>query len=54
MVPSGADQKVVIEAFPGPGVLTRALLRLPKQRIKNLIVIEHDVRCLQYLEVRAA
>ncbi|GJJ06511.1 hypothetical protein Clacol_000703 [Clathrus columnatus] len=32
--------KVVVEAYPGPGVLTRALLQLPPGRIRKLIVLE--------------
>ncbi|KAG8213823.1 hypothetical protein J3R82DRAFT_10538 [Butyriboletus roseoflavus] len=40
-VPAGAKDKVVIEAFPGPGILTRALLQLPRERIRKIIVLEN-------------
>ncbi|KAF9038289.1 S-adenosyl-L-methionine-dependent methyltransferase [Hymenopellis radicata] len=39
-VPAGSKDKIVIEAYPGPGQLTRALLALPRSRIKKLIVLE--------------
>ncbi|KJA20076.1 hypothetical protein HYPSUDRAFT_43714 [Hypholoma sublateritium FD-334 SS-4] len=39
-VPEGSRDKVVIEANPGPGLLSRALLALPKERIKKLILLE--------------
>ncbi|KAF8577315.1 S-adenosyl-L-methionine-dependent methyltransferase [Ramaria rubella] len=32
--------KVIIEAFPGPGALTRALLELPPSRMRKLVVLE--------------
>ncbi|PBK95639.1 S-adenosyl-L-methionine-dependent methyltransferase [Armillaria gallica] len=48
-VPEGSKDKVIIEAFPGPGQLTRALLALPKERIKKLIVLETHDDYLQYL-----
>ncbi|KAF8481486.1 S-adenosyl-L-methionine-dependent methyltransferase [Gautieria morchelliformis] len=37
---TGGIGKVVVEAFPGPGALTRALLELPTSRIRKLIVLE--------------
>ncbi|KAF8422787.1 S-adenosyl-L-methionine-dependent methyltransferase [Boletus edulis BED1] len=43
-VPAGTKDKVIIEAFPGPGVLTRALLQLPRERIRKIIVLE-DSEC---------
>ncbi|KAG7091060.1 hypothetical protein E1B28_010117 [Marasmius oreades] len=49
-VPDGVKGKVIIETFPGPGQLTRALLRLPKERIERLIVLEEDPWFLNYLE----
>ncbi|KAF9448220.1 S-adenosyl-L-methionine-dependent methyltransferase [Macrolepiota fuliginosa MF-IS2] len=52
-VPQGSENKIVLEAFPGPGVLTRALLDLPKERIKRLIVMEDNAqfyKCLKPLE----
>ncbi|KAI0087972.1 S-adenosyl-L-methionine-dependent methyltransferase [Irpex rosettiformis] len=40
--------KVVIEAFPGPGALSRALLELDSSRIRKLIILEDNE---QYLEI---
>ncbi|KAG6861468.1 hypothetical protein C0995_016247 [Termitomyces sp. Mi166 len=48
-VPEGSRDKVVIEAYPGPGQLTRALLDLPKERIKKLIVLENWSHYLDWL-----
>ncbi|KIM78942.1 hypothetical protein PILCRDRAFT_75087 [Piloderma croceum F 1598] len=49
-VPAGSRDKVIIEAFPGPGALTRALLALPKSRIRKLIVIDDHKPYLEYLQ----
>ncbi|KAF8893372.1 hypothetical protein BD779DRAFT_1505842 [Infundibulicybe gibba] len=49
-VPDGSRDKVVIEAFPGPGQLTRALLGLPEGRIKRLIVMEDYGPYFEYLK----
>ncbi|KXN90833.1 Dimethyladenosine transferase 1, mitochondrial [Leucoagaricus sp. SymC.cos] len=49
-VPEGSKDRIVVEAFPGPGVLTRALLDLPKDRIKKLIVLEDYDRYYNYLQ----
>ncbi|KAJ7680301.1 ribosomal RNA adenine dimethylase-domain-containing protein [Mycena polygramma] len=49
-VPAGSSEKVVIEIYPGPGQLTRALLALPKTRIKKLIVLEQADVYLKYLK----
>ncbi|KIJ67701.1 hypothetical protein HYDPIDRAFT_126002 [Hydnomerulius pinastri MD-312] len=48
-VPAGTKDKVIIEAFPGPGVLTRALMKLPKERIRKIIVLETADCFLDYL-----
>ncbi|KAK2467873.1 hypothetical protein APHAL10511_000168 [Amanita phalloides] len=48
-VPKGSRDKVIIEAYPGPGQLTRALLDLPKERIKKIIVLEDYKNYLDYL-----
>ncbi|KAF7971210.1 hypothetical protein HWV62_21606 [Athelia sp. TMB] len=48
-VPAGSKNKVIIEAFPGPGALTRALLALPKSRIRKIIVIEDQEAYLDWL-----
>ncbi|KAG9312882.1 S-adenosyl-L-methionine-dependent methyltransferase [Chiua virens] len=48
-VPPGTKDKVIIEAFPGPGLLTRALLQLPKERIRKIIVLENAECFLQSL-----
>ncbi|KAJ7287554.1 S-adenosyl-L-methionine-dependent methyltransferase [Mycena rebaudengoi] len=45
-----AVAKTIIEIFPGPGQLTRALLNLPKKRIEKLIVLEHVPEYLKYLK----
>ncbi|EGO25841.1 hypothetical protein SERLADRAFT_369203 [Serpula lacrymans var. lacrymans S7.9] len=49
-VPASAKDKVVIEAFPGPGALTRALMQLPKGRIRKIIVLEDHEPYLEYLK----
>ncbi|KAJ7703220.1 S-adenosyl-L-methionine-dependent methyltransferase, partial [Mycena rosella] len=49
-VPAGSKDKVVIEIFPGPGQLTRALLGLPRDRINKLIVLESAEVYLKYLK----
>ncbi|KAG6885163.1 hypothetical protein C0993_005403 [Termitomyces sp. T159_Od127] len=48
-VPEGSQDKIIVEAYPGPGQLTRALLALPKERIKKLIVIENWEPYLEWL-----
>ncbi|KAF9071676.1 S-adenosyl-L-methionine-dependent methyltransferase [Rhodocollybia butyracea] len=48
-VPEGSKDKVIVEAFPGPGQLTRSLLALPKERIKKLIILEQEPKYLDYL-----
>ncbi|KAL4078519.1 S-adenosyl-L-methionine-dependent methyltransferase [Scleroderma yunnanense] len=48
-VPAGCRDKVIVEAFPGPGVLTRALMDLPKERIRKIIVLEHLEPYLDFL-----
>ncbi|KAJ7783157.1 S-adenosyl-L-methionine-dependent methyltransferase [Mycena metata] len=49
-IPETSRDKTVIEIFPGPGQLTRALLNLPRSRIKKLIVLEHADVFLKYLK----
>ncbi|TCD67450.1 Mitochondrial transcription factor 1 [Steccherinum ochraceum] len=41
--------KIIIEAFPGPGQLSRALLRLPSSHISKLIILEDHPAYLEYL-----
>ncbi|KIJ18865.1 hypothetical protein PAXINDRAFT_109253 [Paxillus involutus ATCC 200175] len=48
-VPAGSKDKVIVEAFPGPGVLTRALMQLPKERIRKIIVLESSECFLDFL-----
>ncbi|KAG0700711.1 S-adenosyl-L-methionine-dependent methyltransferase, partial [Suillus ampliporus] len=48
-VPSGSRNKVIIEAYPGPGALTRALMQLPKERIRKIIVLEDAEQYLNFL-----
>ncbi|KAH0827612.1 S-adenosyl-L-methionine-dependent methyltransferase [Lanmaoa asiatica] len=50
-VPAGTRDKVVIEAFPGSGILTRALLQLPRERIRKIIVLENAECFLDSLRV---
>ncbi|KAI0812800.1 S-adenosyl-L-methionine-dependent methyltransferase [Irpex lacteus] len=47
-IAAGSD-KIVIEAFPGPGALSRALLELGPSRIRKLIILEDSEQYLQYL-----
>ncbi len=42
---------ILTDCRVGPGQLTRALLALPKERIKKLIVLETHDDYLQYLRV---
>ncbi|KAG6865520.1 hypothetical protein C0991_001841 [Blastosporella zonata] len=49
-VPEGSQGKVIVEAYPGPGQLTRALLNLPKERIRKLIILENWAPYLEYLK----
>ncbi|KAL5523855.1 hypothetical protein ACEPAG_8028 [Sanghuangporus baumii] len=44
------DGKIVIEAFPGAGCLTRSLMKLSKKKIKKLIVLEDGEPYLPYLK----
>ncbi|KIM45436.1 hypothetical protein M413DRAFT_442113 [Hebeloma cylindrosporum] len=41
-VPEGSKDMTVIEISAGPGQLTRSLLRLPKERIKKMVVLENN------------
>ncbi|KAI0035850.1 S-adenosyl-L-methionine-dependent methyltransferase [Vararia minispora EC-137] len=43
------EPKIVIEAFPGPGQLSRALLTLPPSKLKKLIILESYGPYLDYL-----
>ncbi|CAE7205368.1 unnamed protein product [Rhizoctonia solani] len=40
------EGRVVIEAFPGPGGVTRALLELPRSEVKRVIVLEEELKFL--------
>ncbi|KAI0793202.1 S-adenosyl-L-methionine-dependent methyltransferase [Abortiporus biennis] len=44
------DDKIIIEAFPGPGILSRAFLELPKHKVRKLIILEDDEEFLKFLE----
>ncbi|KAG8899778.1 Mitochondrial transcription factor 1 [Tulasnella sp. 417] len=46
--------KVVLETYPGPGVLTRALLTLPRTALKKLIICEYGKTFHPDLEALAA
>ncbi|KAL1942687.1 hypothetical protein VTO73DRAFT_4927 [Trametes versicolor] len=42
--------KIVIEAFPGPGALSRAMLELPSSELRKLIILEDDEQYLEALK----
>ncbi|CAE6450957.1 unnamed protein product [Rhizoctonia solani] len=44
------DGRVIIEAFPGPGGVTRALLELPRSEVKRVIVLEEELKFLPALK----
>ncbi|KAG8715476.1 Mitochondrial transcription factor 1 [Ceratobasidium sp. 395] len=44
------EGRVVIEAFPGPGAVTRALLELPRSEVKRVIVLEEELKYLKFLK----
>ncbi|KAI9461235.1 S-adenosyl-L-methionine-dependent methyltransferase [Lactarius psammicola] len=46
---STGNPKVVIEAFPGPGALSRAFMTLPPSKLKRLIILEDHEPYLEYL-----
>ncbi|RPD63943.1 S-adenosyl-L-methionine-dependent methyltransferase [Lentinus tigrinus ALCF2SS1-7] len=46
---SGHD-RIVIEAFPGPGMLSRAMLELPSSTLRKLIILEEDEAFLKQLK----
>ncbi|KAL1665490.1 S-adenosyl-L-methionine-dependent methyltransferase [Schizophyllum commune] len=48
-IPEGSEGKTIIEAYPGPGALSRAILALPKERVKRLILVENYPPFLDYL-----
>ncbi|PCH43743.1 S-adenosyl-L-methionine-dependent methyltransferase [Wolfiporia cocos MD-104 SS10] len=48
-LPAG-EGKIIIEAFPGPGALSRALLELPKSQVKKLIILEDNEEFLKWLK----
>ncbi|KAH9892893.1 S-adenosyl-L-methionine-dependent methyltransferase [Cubamyces lactineus] len=49
--PSAGDGgKIVIEAFPGPGALSRAMLELPKSKLRKLIILEDEELFLSALK----
>jgi transcription factor 1 len=41
--------KVIVEAFPGPGALSRAFLTLPSSELRRLIILEDHEPYLEYL-----
>lgn len=49
-VPEGSKDKVIVEAYPGPGMLTRALLDLPRERIKKIVLLEPVEGFAKWLE----
>ncbi|KAG8689900.1 Mitochondrial transcription factor 1 [Ceratobasidium sp. 423] len=44
------EGRVIIEAFPGPGGVTRALLELPRSEVKRVIVLEEELKYLPALK----
>ncbi|TFK20919.1 S-adenosyl-L-methionine-dependent methyltransferase [Coprinopsis marcescibilis] len=50
LIPEGAKDKVIVEAYPGPGELTRALLNLPRERIRKIIVLESIAEFSDWLD----
>ncbi|KEP52246.1 ribosomal RNA adenine dimethylase family protein [Rhizoctonia solani 123E] len=44
------EGRVVIETFPGPGGVTRALLELPRSEVKRVIVLEEELKFLPALK----
>ncbi|TFY70882.1 hypothetical protein EVG20_g2110 [Dentipellis fragilis] len=42
--------KIVVEAFPGPGALSRALMALPHSQMSKLIILEDYPPYLEYLK----
>ncbi|KAH9994962.1 S-adenosyl-L-methionine-dependent methyltransferase [Russula compacta] len=46
---STGNPKVIVEAFPGPGALSRAFLTLPPSQLKRLIILEDHGPYLEYL-----
>ncbi|KAJ1299783.1 hypothetical protein OPQ81_011999 [Rhizoctonia solani] len=44
------EGRVIIEAFPGPGGVTRALLELPRSEVKKVIVLEEELKYLPALK----
>ncbi|KAI0342001.1 S-adenosyl-L-methionine-dependent methyltransferase [Trametopsis cervina] len=47
-IASGSN-KIIIEAFPGPGTLSRALLALDSSRVRKLIILEDSEQYLEFL-----
>jgi len=48
--PAAGDGKIIIEAFPGPGALSRALLELPESKVRKLIILEDNPDYLEHLK----
>ncbi|QRW12447.1 mitochondrial transcription factor 1 [Ceratobasidium sp. AG-Ba] len=46
----GKEGRVIVEAFPGPGAVTRALLELPRSEVKRVIVLEEELKYLKFLK----
>ncbi|KAF9515522.1 hypothetical protein BS47DRAFT_1391549 [Hydnum rufescens UP504] len=46
----GHGPKTVVEIYPGPGLLSRAILSLPRERIKKLVIIEDDPHFLDFIK----
>ncbi|KAL6310467.1 S-adenosyl-L-methionine-dependent methyltransferase, partial [Sparassis latifolia] len=47
--PASGNGKIIIEAYPGPGALSRALLTLPKSKVRKLIILEDHEQYLKFL-----
>jgi transcription factor 1 len=45
----GSQGRVIIEAFPGPGTLSRAILQHPPSVVRKLILLEDNEQYLGFL-----
>jgi len=50
IVPKRSKGKVIVEAYPGPGQLTRSLLNLPRERVSKIVVMEPIIEFVDWLK----
>ncbi|KAF8315921.1 S-adenosyl-L-methionine-dependent methyltransferase [Clavulina sp. PMI_390] len=48
------NPKTIIELYPGPGVMSRAILSLPRSAVHRLVIMEDHPQFIPYLEELAA